>query len=278
MLHDTTLSGRFDLHGKTAVITGAGGAICGAIAQQFAAEGVKVAIWDLSLEAARRQADEITGEGGRAIAIACDVTELEQVRSATQKTLDAFSAIDILVNGAGGSQKQATTSPELSFFDITPDALMRTLAINYRGTVLPCQCVGRVFAERKKGVILNIASIAGIRPLTKAVGYSNSKSAIINFTQWLAVHMAGEYSPNIRVNAIAPGFVLTDQNRFLLIDETTQTPTPRGQKIISTVPMGRYGLPHEMACTAVWLVSDAASFVTGAIIPVDGGFTAVAGV
>lgn len=278
MLHNTTFAGSLGLEGKVAVITGAGGAICGAVAQTLAAEGVKVAIWDLSLEAAQRKADEITREGGQALAIACDVVELEQVQNATRKTFDAFSSIDILINGAGGSQKQATTSPELSFFDITPDALMRTMAINYRGTVLPCQTVGRIFAEKKKGVILNIASIAGLRPLTKAIAYSNSKSAIINFTQWLAVHMAGEYSPKIRVNAIAPGFVLTEQNRFLLVDEATQKPTSRGQKIISAVPMGRYGLPQEMAWAAVWLVSDAASFVTGAIIPVDGGFTAMAGV
>jgi len=152
------------------------------------------------------------------------------------------------------------------------------VALNYLSAVLPSQAVAPGFARRGRGVILNIASIAGLKPLTRAVAYSNGKAALVSFTQWLAVHMAQEYSRDIRVNALAPGFVLTDQNRFLLIDETTGEPTERGRRIIASVPMARYATPGEMVGAALWLVSDAAAFVTGAVIPVDGGFSASSGV
>ena len=267
-----------DLKGKTAIITGAGGAICGAIAEALATQGCKVAIWDISAQAADKKATDINEADGTAIAIKCDVLDKNNIEEATAKTVEAFGTIDILINGAGGSRKDATTSPNLSFFDISSDSLMNTLALNYESAVLPAQAAGRTFAEKGKGVILNIASIAGIRPLTRAIAYSNGKSAVISFTQWLAVHMAKEYSPDIRVNALAPGFVLTEQNRFLLVDETTGKPTVRGKQIMQSVPMGRYGETSEMVGAALWLVSDAASFVTGAVIPVDGGLTASAGV
>jgi NAD(P)-dependent dehydrogenase (short-subunit alcohol dehydrogenase family) len=186
--------------------------------------------------------------------------------------------VDILINGAGGSRKQTTTSPELSFFDIDPADMESVMAINYISAVVPSQAIGRVFAEKQSGVILNISSVAGISPLTRAISYSNGKAATNSFTQWLAVHMAKEYSPNIRVNALAPGFVLTEQNRFLLIDEETGNITQRGKDILKNVPAGRYGKPDEMLGAALWLVSEQAGFVTGAIIQVDGGFTAYCGV
>lgn len=266
------------LRGQVAVVTGGGGAICGAMALALAESGVSVAVWDRSVEAAQRVVDAIAARGGIAAAVTCDVLKSDEVARATQDTMAAFGRIDILINGAGGSRKEATTSPELPFFDIGSEALMQTLALNYAGLVLPSQAVGRIFAERRAGVILNIASIAGVLPLTRAVAYSNGKAAAISFTKWLAVHMAQTYSPAIRVNAIAPGFVLTDQNRFLLSDERTGEPTERGRRIIGATPMGRYGEPDEMVGAALWLVSDAARFVTGAVIPVDGGFTAYAGV
>jgi NAD(P)-dependent dehydrogenase (short-subunit alcohol dehydrogenase family) len=266
------------LAGRTAAVTGGGGAICGAIAEALAAEGVGVAVWDLSEAAARKEAEKIVGMGGNALAVACDVLDRAQVADATRRTAAHFGGLDILVNGAGGSRKEATTSPELSFFDIPESALMDTLGLNYTSAVLPSQAAGRVFADRARGVILNIASVAGMRPLSRAVGYSNGKAALISFTQWLAVHMAREYSPEIRVNALAPGFVLTAQNRFLLVDEKTGAPTERGRAIVARVPMGRYAGPEEIAGAAVWLVSDAARFVTGAVVPVDGGFTAESGV
>lgn len=267
-----------DLAGKAAIVTGAGGIICGVIAEALAAQKVKVAIWDISLQAAENKAGEIMKAGGVAIAVKCNVLDKKNIEEATAKTLEEFGTADILINGAGGSRKDATTSPELSFFDIAPDSLMNTLALNYQSAVLPSQVVGRIFAEKGNGVILNIASIAGIRPLTRAVAYSNGKSAVINFTQWLAVHMAKEYSPRIRVNALAPGFVLTEQNRFLLLDEKTGKPTERGMQVMKSVPMGRYGEASEMSGAALWLVSESSSFVTGIVVPVDGGSTASAGV
>lgn len=265
---------RPDLSGNVAVLTGGAGAIAGTMAQAFAQAGARVAIWDIANKAARARAK---GIGARAMAVECDVTDRAQVERAAQETLEAFGSIDILVNGAGGSSKRATTSAELSFFDIPAPALMESLALNYAGTVVSSQVVGRTFARRRQGVILNIASIGGVRPLTRAIGYSAAKAAVVNFTQWLAVHMAREHSPQIRVNAIAPGFILTDQNRFLLID-STGAPTERGKRVVAEVPMGRYGQPEEMVGAALWLVSDYASYVTGAVIPVDGGLLASLGV
>ena len=273
-----TATATVGLSGKVAVVTGGGGAICGAMAKALAEAGVAVAVWDRALPAARTVAGEIEGHGGRGVAVLCDVLDPDEVERATRDTVAAFGTIDILINGAGGSRKEATTAPDLSFFDIGAEALMQTVALNYAGLVIPSQAVGRLFAKRQAGVILNIASIAGMLPLTRAVGYSNGKAAAISFTQWLAVHMAQTYSPRIRVNAIAPGFVLTDQNRFLLTDEKTGEPTERGRQIIQSTPMGRYGEPEEMVGAALWLVSDSARFVTGTVIPVDGGFTAYAGV
>jgi len=274
--------GRFayspDLRGKVAVVTGGGGAICGAIAQALGHAGVSVAVWDIAPDAARRVAQIIAAAGGAASAVECDATARDSVKAATAATLSKFGTIDILINGAGGSRKEATTSEELSFYDIDPDAIERVFDLNYMSAVLTCQTVGPIFAEKGRGALLNIASIAGLTPVTRALAYSNAKAAMINFTQWLAVHMAKEYSPAIRVNAIAPGFVLTEQNRFLLVDEKTGAPTARGNRIIDQVPMGRYGDPHEVVGGALWLVSEAASFVTGAVVPVDGGYTAYSGV
>lgn len=267
-----------ELNGKVAVVTGGGGAIGGAMARALAESGVAVAVWDRSASSAQAVVEAITGRGGRAVAMTCDVLKPDDVERATQATVDTFGTINILINGAGGSRKEATTSSDLSFFDIGAEALMQTVALNYAGLVIPSQAVARHFARQQAGVILNIASIAGMLPLTRAVAYSNGKAAAISFTQWLAVHMAQTYSPRIRVNAIAPGFVLTEQNRFLLTDEKTGEPTERGRQIIRSTPMGRYGDPEEMVGAALWLVSDSARFVTGAVVPVDGGFTAFAGV
>ena len=268
----------YNLKGKVAVITGAGGAICGETAKLLAFEGASVAIWDISIEAACKRRDEIRSSGCSAIAVECDVTEKISAESALKETLREYNTIDILINGAGGSRKETTTSPDLEFFDIEQDAMERVISLNYMSAVIPSQAVGRVFAEKRSGVILNISSISGILPLTRTISYSNAKAAVNNFTQWLAVHMAQNYSPKIRVNAIAPGFVLTEQNRFLLVDEKTGKVTERGQQILKNVPMARYGEPLEIANAALWLVSDMASFISGAVIPVDGGFTAFPGV
>jgi NAD(P)-dependent dehydrogenase (short-subunit alcohol dehydrogenase family) len=268
----------YHLEGKIAVITGAGGAICGEIAKAFTGEGVLVAIWDISLDAAQRICEEIRSSGGNAIAIECDACEKSRVATALKETLSKYGTIDILVNGAGGSRKETTTSNDLTFFDIEPEDMKAIFSLNYLSAVIPAQTVGRIFAEKKSGVILNISSIAGISPLTRAISYSDGKAAVNSFTRWLAVHMAQGYSPNIRVNAIAPGFMLTEQNRFLLIDKKTGEMTERGKQIIKSVPMARYGKPQEIVGAALWLVSDTANFVTGAVIPLDGGYSAFSGV
>jgi NAD(P)-dependent dehydrogenase (short-subunit alcohol dehydrogenase family) len=268
----------YKLDRKIAVITGAGGAICGEIAKALANEGVSAAIWDLRKDAAELKAGEIRAAGGKAIAIGCDVTDSESVTTAVAKTLKAYSTIDLLVNGAGGSRKEITTSPETPFFDLLPEDMVSGFSLNYMSTVIPSQCIGKIFAEKKSGVILNITSIAGLLPLTRSISYSDAKAAANSFTKWLAVHMAQNYSDNIRVNAIAPGFMLTDQNRFLLIDERTGQMTERGAQIIQSVPMARYGKPEEIIGAALWLLSSQAGFVTGAVIPVDGGYTAFSGV
>jgi NAD(P)-dependent dehydrogenase (short-subunit alcohol dehydrogenase family) len=265
------------LKGKRAIVTGGGGAICGEIARALAGEGTSVAIWDLSGEAGRAKLDGLPPTHPPGLALACDVLDRESVRRALRETLAAFGTVDILVNGAGGSRAEATTSPQLSFFDIPVEALQGVLSLNYLSAVIPSQEVGRVFAEKKAGTILNIASVAGLRPLTRSIAYSNGKAATVSFTAWLAVHMAREYSPAIRVNAVAPGFLLTDQNRFLLLNEAG-LPSERGRRILEMVPMQRLGRPEEIAGAALYLVSEQARFVTGAVLTVDGGFTASPGV
>lgn len=269
-----------DLHlaHSTAIVTGGGGAICGAIARALAAEGASVAIWDIAADAAETVAAQIEASGGRAIAVACDATDRAGVSAALSQTVERFGTVDILITGAGGSRREATTAPDLPFFDIPLDELRTTLDLNYLSAVIPCQEVGRIFAENGAGVVLVISSIAGIRPLTRSIAYSNGKAALNSFTAWLAVHMAETYDPAIRVNAIAPGFVLTGQNRFLLVEEATGAATERARQILSHVPQGRLGEPEDVVGAALWLVSDKARFVTGVVLPVDGGFTAQSGV
>jgi NAD(P)-dependent dehydrogenase (short-subunit alcohol dehydrogenase family) len=208
----------FDLTGKVAVITGAGGVICGTMAKALAKAGTKVAALDLLENAAKKVADEIKAEGGKAIAVKCNVLEKSSLEAAKKEVNAAFGKIDILINGAGGNKKYATTSPEMPFFDIPLDAVRFVFDLNFIGTLLPSQVFGKEMAENGSGIILNISSMNAFRPLTKIAAYSAAKAAINNFTQWLAVHMCQNFSKNIRVNAIAPGFFLTEQNRFLLTE------------------------------------------------------------
>jgi len=268
----------FGLEGRVAVVTGGGGVLCSAMSRALGRMGVKVAVLDINLEAAQHVADDIEAHGGRAIAVRCDVLDKASIQQAEQTVSQTLGPVDILINGAGGNRKEATTSDELPFFDLPADALQWVFNLNFVGTLLPSQVFGKVMAERKRGVILNISSMNAFRPLTRIPGYSAAKAAVSNFTQWLAVHMNQEYSPKIRVNALAPGFFLTQQNRFLLIDEETGDLTPRGKTIIDHTPMGRFGAPEDLISTMVWLLSDGASFVNGIVVPVDGGFSAFSGV
>jgi NAD(P)-dependent dehydrogenase (short-subunit alcohol dehydrogenase family) len=212
------------------------------------------------------------------VPVAVDVLKRDSIEAACEQVEMELGPVDVLVNGAGGNKKEATTSPDLSFFDLPESAVRWVFDLNCLGTIMPSQIFGRAMAERKSGNIVNISSMSAYHPLTKVLGYSAAKAAISNFTEWLAVHMAQNYSPTIRVNAIAPGFFLTEQNRFLLLDEKTGKPTERGQAIIASTPQARYGDPEELLGALLWLISDAASFVTGTVVAVDGGFNAFSGV
>lgn len=268
----------FDVAGKVIAITGGGGVLCGTMAKAMGKAGAKVAVLDLFEEGAIKVAESIKANGGDAVAVKCNVLEKDSLEAAKEKINSTFGKIDILINGAGGNKKEATTGPDMSFFDMPADAIRFVFDLNFIGALLPTQVFAKDMTETGKGVILNISSMNAFKPLTKIAAYSAAKAAISNFTQWLAVHMCQNYSKEIRVNAIAPGFFLTDQNRFLLTDEKTGEPTPRGKLIIDHTPMDRYGDPEELIGTITWLLSDAAKFVTGVVVPVDGGVSAFSGI
>lgn len=268
----------FQLSGRIAALTGAGGVLISEMAGELARRGVKVALLDIVPEAAQKVADTITAEGGQALALRVDVLDRSSLEKAAEAIEAHWGIVDLLVNGAGGNKKEATTSDQLAFFDLPLDALQCVLELNLMGTILPSQILGRRMAKKGTGVIINISSMNAFRPLTRIACYSAAKAAVNNFTQWLAVHLAQNGAPGVRVNAIAPGFFETTQNRFLLRDEKTGELTPRGQQIMAHTPMGRFGVPRDLLGTLIWLASPAAAFVTGAVIPVDGGFAAYSGV
>jgi NAD(P)-dependent dehydrogenase (short-subunit alcohol dehydrogenase family) len=268
----------FAVSGKVAVITGGGGILCGAIARGLAERGVKTAVLDLREDAAKAVADAITSSGGEALAVKVNVLDKKDVSAARDAVMDRFGKVDFLINGAGGNRPEASTSPEKEFFDLSLEGVRWVFDLNFLGTFIPCQVFGRDLAKQGEGVILNTSSMNAIRPLTKIPAYSAAKSAVTNFTQWLAAHFSLDYSKKIRVNAIAPGFFLTNQNRYLLLDEKTGELTPRGKAILSHTPMGRFGEPEDLVGTVLWLLSPASEFVHGAVIPVDGGYSAYSGV
>jgi len=268
----------FDVSGKVAAITGGGGILCSGMAEALGAAGVKVAVLDLREDAAEVVAKKIRGQGGQAVAVAVDVLKRDSIEDAYKKVVDKLGPVDVLINGAGGNKREATTSPDLSFFDLPEQSVRWVFELNCLGTIMPSQIFCRAMAERGVGNVINISSMSAFHPLTKVLAYSGAKAAISNFTEWLAIHMAQNYSPKIRVNALAPGFFLTEQNRFLLTDEKTGAMTPRGKSIINSTPMARYGDPSELLGALFWLISDASSFVTGTVVAVDGGFNCFCGV
>jgi NAD(P)-dependent dehydrogenase (short-subunit alcohol dehydrogenase family) len=267
----------FKLTGKVAVVTGGAGVLCSALCRMLVAEGVKVAVLDLNVGTAENLAAELRSSGGEAIGLACNVLDKASIEAAASQVLAAFGRVDILLNGAGGNKPQATTSADMSFFDLSAEALRWVLDLNLMGIILPSQVFGKTMAEQKSGVILNFSSMNSYRPLTRIPAYSAAKSAVSNFTQWLAVHMAQNYSPDIRVNAIAPGFLVGEQNRRLLLNEDGSL-TRRGQAIIDHTPMGRFQVPEDLFGTVLWLLSPASALVTGITVPIDGGFSAYSGV
>ncbi|HIP87498.1 MAG TPA: SDR family NAD(P)-dependent oxidoreductase [Anaerolineales bacterium] len=272
------LSEWFDLRGRVAVVTGGTGGLLRATVQALARCGVTVVLLARNIERARRLARELEGEGGHALALQADVTDRERLEAVAAEVDRVVGRVDFLINGAGGNRPEATTGADRSFFDLPIEAVRGVLDLNFTGVLSCSQIFGRRMAEQEEGVILNISSMAALRPLTRIPAYSAAKAALTNFTRWLAVHMAQEYSPRIRVNGIAPGFFLTEQNRYLLVDEATGDWTPRGRTILAHTPMGRFGEPKDMVSTVLWLLSPGAAFVTGVVVPVDGGFSAFGGV
>lgn len=272
------LSKWYDFTGHTCAITGGTGVLGGEIACGLAELGANVAILGRNLAAGDAIRARMGVNSKNAEVISCDVLNPDSLHAAADKAVQRFGRIDSLINAAGGNDPRATTNPQQAFFSLPPEALRWVFDLNVIGTILPSQIFGKGMAEAGRGVILNVTSMAAVRPLTRVGAYAAAKAAVNNFTQWLAVHLAQEYSPDIRVNAIAPGFYLTDQNRFLLTDKETGELTPRGKSIIAHTPMGRFGNPVDLLGATFWLLSPASSFVSGAVIPVDGGFGAFSGV
>lgn len=274
------------LKGKVAVVTGGGGILCGIMAQSLASIGAQVAILDLNQDAANNLANEIVKNGGEAIGLKANVLEKDSLLSAHEAVKAKYGKCDILVNGAGGNHPKGTTSneyftpeqitnPEVtSFFDLDPKGVEFVFNLNFLGTLLPTQVFSEDMIDKPDCCIINISSMNAFTPLTKIPAYSGAKAAISNFTQWLAVHFA---KVGIRVNAIAPGFFLTDQNRSLLTNSEGGL-TTRGQKIIDQTPMGKFGNPEDLLSTLQWLCDPGSGFITGVVVPVDGGFSAYSGV
>lgn len=272
------LTRMYDFSGKSVAITGGAGVLGGEIASALLGCGAQVAILDVNPDAGQAQIERFGALGKQASFFKCDVLNRESIADTAQQIVARFGKLDCLINGAGGNKPQATTNPDLKFFDLPADAIRWVFELNVTGTILPSQAFGKIMAEQGYGTILNISSMNAFRPLTRIPAYSAAKAAVSNFTQWLAVHMAQEYSPRIRVNAVAPGFFLTNQNRFLMTDKETGQWTPRGKTILAHTPMARLGEPKDLFGCVLWLLSPAAEFVTGIVIPVDGGFSAFSGV
>jgi NAD(P)-dependent dehydrogenase (short-subunit alcohol dehydrogenase family) len=268
----------FSLEGQTALVTGGSGALGSELATALAHAGARVVVMGRRADPCEHVAERMRSAGGQAMGIACDVLDRAALERASETIAATFGPVDILVNAAGGNASQATTSGERSFFALERESVAQVLGANFTGTFQACQVFGRTMAERGSGCIVNIASMAALRPLTRIPAYSAAKAAVVSLTQWLAVHLAQEYSPRIRVNALAPGFFLTEQNRYLLLDAASGAPTPRAETILAHTPLGRLGAPDDLVGALLWLVSPAAAFVTGQVIAVDGGFSAFGGV
>ncbi len=277
-----TLLDEFSINGQLVLLTGGGGEICGCIGERFAGIGAIVILADVNTEAAERRARAIRERGGTASSLFCDVLDVNSINACVQEVENQYGVPDILVNGAGGNQ--ARGSAEVSFceagdledpsrrtyFDLEPEGLRQVLDLNLLGTMLPSQRVGARMAKRGSGAIVNISSMNAHTPLTRIPAYAAAKSAVSNFTQWLAVHLA---HTGVRVNAVAPGFVMTEQLRFLHVNQTTGEYTDRAKAVIAHTPMRRYAEPEEIAGAVLYLASAAARFVTGTVIPIDGGFS-----
>jgi NAD(P)-dependent dehydrogenase (short-subunit alcohol dehydrogenase family) len=272
------LTGQYDFSNRVVVVTGGAGILGGEIACALVGCNASVAILDRAPAQAERFLSRLHLSKGRSMVIEADVLQKDSLESAVQKIIAEWGKVDCLVNAAGGNNPGATTGNDRSFFDLPESALRFVSDLNLLGTILPSQVFGKIMTQQKAGVILNVSSMNAFRPLTRIPAYSAAKAAVSNFTQWLAVHMAQEYSPEIRVNAIAPGFFLTEQNRFLLTDKDTGKLTARGEQILAHTPMNRFGAPSDLLGAVLFLLSPMSQFITGIVLPVDGGFSAYSGV
>ncbi len=272
----------FDLSGKVAAITGGGGGLCGTLAEALGEMAVKVAILDVNLEKAEARSLGVVRSGGAAKAYQCDVLDAGQVRECYKEVCNLWGPPDFLINGAGGNDPRGTTAEEFhdpagsssaaaqSFFDLDPAGFRQVFDLNFMGTFLVTQVFSRGMVEKGEGSIVNFSSLSAFTPLTKVAAYSAAKASVSNFTRWLAVHFS---QTGVRVNALAPGFFMTEQLRFLHVDRETGELLPRARKVVAHTPMGRYGQPEDLIGTVIWLLSEASSFVTGVVVPVDGGFS-----
>jgi NAD(P)-dependent dehydrogenase (short-subunit alcohol dehydrogenase family) len=272
------LVSQYDFGDRIVVVTGGAGTLCSEMVCTLADCNGKVAVIDRDIAQAERLLKRGKNRQERVMVLEGDVLQRESMASASKRILEEWGQIDCLINGAGGNNPDATTGETKVFFDLPEEALRFVSDLNLMGTVIPSQVFGKIMARQKEGVILNVSSMNAFRPLTRIAAYSAAKAAVSNFTQWLAVHMAQTYSPNIRVNAIAPGFFLTEQNRFLLTDKSTGKWTERGSRILDHTPMSRFGTPEDLLGAVLWLLSPLSQFVTGIVLPIDGGFSAYSGV
>ncbi len=274
---DGALGDLFSLKGAAAVVTGATGVLGGAMARGLAGAGAKVGILGRRAGRAEEVVSGIEKSGGEALALPADVLDRGELEAARETVIGRWGRLDLLVNAAGGNVPEATVSGDAEIFDLPEDALRRVFELNMLGTVLPSQVFGEVMAREGEGCIVNVSSMAAQKPLSGVIGYSAAKAAVENFTRWMAAELSRKYGAGLRVNAVAPGFFLGEQNRAMLVNEDGSL-TERGRKIIEHTPAGRFGEPEELVGTLIWLCSPAARFVTGVVVPVDGGFSAFGGI
>ena len=267
----------FDVNNKVVVLTGGGGVLAGEMAKGFVNAGANVVLLDINEENVQKQVDELKDNNNQIVGYKCNVLDEESINQVHEEILETFGRIDVLINAAGGNMTGGTIGIDQNVFDMKLEDFKKVTDLNLNGTVLPTIRFGKTMADQKSGSIINISSMASYRVITRVIGYSAAKAAVDNFTKWMAVEMAHKFGNGIRVNAIAPGFLLTNQNRTLLTNEDGSL-TDRGKTIIHMTPFKRFGEPEELVGPALWLASDASKFVTGVTVPVDGGFSVFSGV
>jgi len=272
-----TVPNDYDVEGEVCVITGGAGVLCSEMAIALGEQGATVVVLDIDEDGLAEVAAELEALDAEYMTLEASVLDRAELEAAAETVVDEYGRIDVLINGAGGNSPEATTDEETDFFGLDAEGVENVFNLNFLGTFLASQAFGEYMAEQGEGHILNVSSMNAFTPLTKIPAYSGAKAAVSNFTEWLAVDMAQNHSPDIRVNAIAPGFLLTEQNRYLLLDDDGDL-TERGQQIIDHTPQDRFGDPEDLLSTVLWLIAPGSEFVTGAVIPIDGGFAAFSGV